>query len=197
VANGPAQAAVANVGNQIDGSVLWPGSPAGSTTEGSKPAGPAGGGAPPLGDGVGDACDNCTQARNPRQVATFVTTNTWATLTGQQRDDDHDGYGNKCDGDFTPTGALVGPADTTQYQSAVTKSRSSLSLCGVPAGQRCARYDLDETGLLIGPGDTSVYGGLVTKSRGPRCVTHCTGTGSVALPCTVGSAVPLGCNSVP
>ena len=67
VANGPAQAAVANVGNQTD-------------TDG---------------DGVGDACDNCRLIANPRvspDPASFVLANPWATLTGGQRDDDHDGY---------------------------------------------------------------------------------------------------------
>jgi hypothetical protein len=138
-------------------------------------------------------------ARNVRQAApsTFVTTNTWATLTGGQRDDDHDGFGNKCDGDFTPTGINVGSGDTAQYIPSLTKSRSALTGCGSAAGERCSRYDLDEAGVAIGSGDTTVYATvaapatpLLGRAKGPKCP-------ACPLACVVGSAVPGGCSSVP
>jgi len=186
VANGPAQAAVLNVGNQIDGTTVWT---VGQVLESTLPAGPVGGGAPGTGDGVGDACDSCPRARNPRVVpalaaseAVFFAANQWATLTGGQRDDDHDGFGNKCDADFTPTGALVGSSDLTQYRASSGKSRSSLTACGSPAGQRCGRYDLDESGALINSADLTVYRGLSGKAAGPKCPT-------CPLVCTSGTAV--------
>jgi len=196
VANGLAQAAVVNVGNQVDGTVLWAGSPAGSTTEASKPA-VAGGGAPPLGDGVGDACDNCRQARNGRVIGTFLTSNPWATTTGGQRDDDHDGFGNRCDGDFTPAGIFVGSPDTAKFSPSLGKNRTALTGCGGgTALERCARYDLDEASLFVGSPDTAVYSPLIGKAAGPKCPA-CTGTGSVPLPCAAGATVPGGCASVP
>ena len=138
-------------------------------------------------DGVGDACDNCTRVNNPRVASNFLSTNQWATLTGGQRDDDHDGYGNKCDGDFTASGALTGTNDLTQYRASSGKSRSA-DTCGTVGSQPCARYDLDEAGLLINTNDLTVYRGLSGKAAGPRCTTHCTGTSSVTLPCTAGTA---------
>ncbi|MBM4337422.1 MAG: hypothetical protein FJ108_16170 [Deltaproteobacteria bacterium] len=138
-------------------------------------------------DGVGDACDNCTRVNNPRVASNFLSTNQWATLTGGQRDDDHDGFGNKCDGDFTASGALVGSADLAQYRPSSGKSRTG-DTCGTLGTHPCARYDLDETGALIGSGDLSIYRGLSGKAAGPRCTTHCTGTSSVTLPCTAGTA---------
>jgi hypothetical protein len=68
-------------------------------------------------DGVGDACDSCVNVMNPRVASDFLTASPWATLTGGQRDDDHDGFGHKCDGDFpgTATGN-VGPSDTAEFR---------------------------------------------------------------------------------
>ena len=102
-------------------------------------------------DGVGDACDNCVRVNNPRQVAGYLTTNPWRTLTGDQIDDDHDGYGNRCDAKFvglpsrqsavwishssglrtTRTGASTpaGPSTRARARSSIwTKRRSATRL---------------------------------------------------------------------
>ncbi len=138
-------------------------------------------------DGVGDACDNCTRVNNPRVASNFLSTNQWATLTGGQRDDDHDGYGNKCDADFTAAGLFVGSGDLAQYRISSGKNRTG-DTCGTVGTQPCARYDLDEAGLFLGSGDLALYRGLSGKQAGPRCATYCTGTGSATLPCTAGTA---------
>jgi len=148
---------------------------------------------PAAADAVGDLCDNCTARNNPRVAgwtftnggSTFFAANQWATLTGGQRDDDHDGYGNQCDADFTTSGGLVGTNDLNQYRASNNKSRSG-DTCGTNLTQPCARYDLDTTGGLTGTGDLNVFRFLNNKSRGPRC-TACTGTGSAPLPCTAGT----------
>jgi hypothetical protein len=138
-------------------------------------------------DGVGNACDNCLDVNNPRVAADFLTTNPWATLSGGQRDDDHDGYGNKCDADFTATGALVGGSDLAQYRPSNNKSRA-LDVCGTVANQPCARYDLNEAGALTSGDDLAIFRALNNQARGPRCATHCTGLTTGPLPCEAGTA---------
>lgn len=173
-ANGPAQAEVPNVGNQVDGTVAWT---AGQVLEAATPGSTYWGtGAPPFGDGVGDACDNCPRARNPRVVpalsvwgpASYFAGNPEVMLTGRQRDDDQDGYGNKCDADFTATGALVGSADLTQFRASSGKSRAAMN-CGTSGLVPCAIFDLDEGGTLIGSGDLYSYRALTGKAAGPKC----------------------------
>jgi hypothetical protein len=149
------------------------------------------------GDGVGDACDNCVNVANPRVpggAITFLAANPWATLSGGQRDDDHDGYGNVCDGKFPGTsGTNVGPADTAQYKASVGHSRLNDD-CGTPAGsgtKPCAIFDLNlgqnTDGVNnIGPADTARYKQLLGLAPGPKCAL-CTGN-SAALPCQAGTA---------
>ena len=65
------------------------------------------------------------RSSNPRVAANFLSTNQWATLTGGQRDDDHDGYGNKCDANFPGVaGLFVGTGDLTQFRASNGKSRT-------------------------------------------------------------------------
>jgi hypothetical protein len=143
VANGAAQAGIAGVGNQTD-------------TDG---------------DLVGDACDNCVFVANPRVNLSLLTDCTnaglcWATLTGDQRDDDHDGYGNKCDGDFTPAGTNVGTGDLQQFNASLGKSRLT-DTCGTAGNRPCAIFDLDEgTGLNIGTPDKQRLNALVGLPAG-------------------------------
>jgi hypothetical protein len=122
--------------------------------------------------------------------ATFLSTNQWATLTGGQRDDDHDGYGNKCDAQFPGHTGIpnVGTQDLTQYRSASGKSRV-IDTCGTIGTRPCAIFDLDENigGLPnIGTADLNQYRLLSGKVPGPRCAA-CTGTISVPLPCEAGT----------
>ena len=132
------------------------------------------------GDLVGDACDNCTNAANPRVAASFLGANPWATLTGGQRDDDHDGYGNRCDADFTTIGRFVGSADLHQMRTSIGRNRTRDD-CGTEANQPCARYDLNESASLIGSADLAVYRSLSGKLPPPTCPT-------CPLECTAGSA---------
>jgi hypothetical protein len=118
---------------------------------------------------VGDVCDNCVTRANPRVPATFLSANPWATLTGGQRDDDHDGYGNRCDAKFPGvTGSIVHAGDLVQFRASSGKNRTS-DTCGSSGTQPCAIFDLDETTTLIGAGDTTVFRQLNGKTVGPKC----------------------------
>jgi hypothetical protein len=101
----------------------------------------------------GDACDNCV-GRTNQPVATPVAGRTY---TGGQLDDDADGWGNICDGDFTNTGGTVGGGDTTVYQLAIGKPVTNTD-CVFGA---CDRYDVTGTGANIGGGDTIIYQQLI------------------------------------
>jgi hypothetical protein len=140
-------------------------------------------------DGVGDACDNCVNVSNPRVADDFLTVNPWATLTGGQRDDDHDGYGNKCDAKFVGLPSQnVGGLDLGQFRTSSGEDRR-LDTCGTEGGSRpCAIFDLDETpvGNFIGGLDLGRFRQLSGSPPGPRC-DACTGSDSVPLPCTAGT----------
>ena len=135
-------------------------------------------------DGVGDACDNCVNVSNPRvgpTTSVFLANNPWATLTGDQRDDDHDGYGNRCDAKFPgTTGAVVGSGDLGQFRASNGKSRTG-DTCGTSGTEPCAIFDLDETGTVINAGDLGVFRALNGKVPGPKCAT-------CPLTCTAGTA---------
>jgi hypothetical protein len=141
------------------------------------------------GDGVGDACDNCVNVPNPRvtpDAATFLAANPWATLTGGQRDDDHDGYGNKCDAKFPGTpGTAVGTSDLTEFRASFNKSRA-LDSCGTVGTHPCAIFDLDEgAGAAIGTPDLTQFRALFNKLPGPKCPT-------CPLTCAAGTAGTCG-----
>jgi hypothetical protein len=136
-------------------------------------------------DAVGNVCDNCTAIANPRVAANFLSTNQWATLTGGQRDDDHDGFGNKCDGHFPGvSGVLVGAGDLTQFRASNGKNRTG-DTCGTTGTRPCAIFDLDEGGILIAPADLAQFRALNGKAPGPKC-TAC------PQACTAGTAGTCG-----
>ncbi len=123
------------------------------------------------GDLVGDACDNCTQRANPRVASDYLATNTWATLTGGQRDDDHDGYGNVCDGDFNNTYGLVNAGDLAEFRSENLGKSRALDTCGLANDRPCAIFDMDEVGGLINATDLALFRTLLGEAAGPRCAT--------------------------
>jgi hypothetical protein len=157
------------------------------------------------GDLVGDLCDNCSAFSNARVPgwtfalggSAYLASNQWATLTGGQRDDDHDGFGNICDGDFTSTLAVTA-ADTGLYKNSIGCAKAS-DTCGViTAGVcvgtlPCAKFDLNSANSTessaggISAADTGRYKLLVGQPVGPKCAA-CTGTGSTLLPCEAGTA---------
>ncbi len=117
------------------------------------------------GDDVGDACDNCTEVFNQRVASRPA----WMMLTGGQRDDDDDGYGNICDGKFDTPGSNVGQADVLEFVASLGKNRETFS-CGTSGTDNCARYDLDEGAATnIGQPDVGVFIGLLGAAPGPRC----------------------------
>ena len=120
-------------------------------------------------DLVGDACDSCTNVANPRLSADALAALPGAKLSGGQRDDDSDGFGNACDGKFTG-GTVVGSADLTELRASLGQAREG-SNCGMSHSARCASFDLDGKDAAIGPGDLARLGALLGKPPGPKCPT--------------------------
>ncbi len=122
-------------------------------------------------DNVGDVCDNCTQLSNPRWPAGYLAANPWATLTGGQRDDDGDGFGNKCDADFALPGfglGYVGDEDLAEIQPSIGKSTAA-DTCGTSGSRPCAIFDLDEAGTSIDGADMTRFQALQNMLNGPTC----------------------------
>ncbi|MBM4337219.1 MAG: hypothetical protein FJ108_15155 [Deltaproteobacteria bacterium] len=133
------------------------------------------------GDRVGDACDSCTLVPNRRVPAGFLAANPWATLTGGQRDDDADGYGNICDAKFPgSTGLLVSTPDLREMRASTGKARAARN-CGTDADAPCAAFDLNEGGSMIATSDLVRFRELSSRQPGPRCA-------SCPLACAAGSA---------
>lgn len=137
------------------------------------------------GDGVGDACDNCTKAANPRVAPGFLLANPWATLTGGQRDDDLDGFGNICDAKFSgDSSPFVSSLDLTNLRASMGKPRPSSS-CGISGVEPCSPFDLSETGHFIATPDLFRFRELNYRPPGPKCNTcplSCSSGSSGACP---------------
>jgi hypothetical protein len=145
---------------------------------------------------VGDACDNCILVSNPRPLVAnpnFLIERPWATLRGGQRDDDQDGWGNVCDGDFpgTPQGGNVNAADLAQFRQSNGHARDLLD-CGTAHTQRCAIFDLDlnQNTAAVSPGvPGNINAADLARFRNPL-------NGSVASdPTTKCPTCPLACQS--
>ncbi|MGI9610811.1 MAG: hypothetical protein ACR2NL_11030, partial [Acidimicrobiia bacterium] len=124
------------------------------------------------GDGVGQVCDNCQAIANPRELTLVGFLHQWKTTTGGQRDDDVDGYGNKCDGDLNQSNFGIGGPDVTLYGTAVGKSVTT-DTCGAGGTTPCAIFDLDTIGLAVGGPDNTFMSNEVGTfhSAGRRCLT--------------------------
>jgi hypothetical protein len=125
-------------------------------------------------DNVGDACDNCVSDQNP--PASYPG---YRTTTGGQLDDDADGYGNQCDGKFTP-GPIVTALDTIQYKTAVNRPVTATS-CGTAGALPCDQFDLDAASPVITALDTIRFKQLLNLPVGAKC-DPC-GVDFFALPC--------------
>lgn len=77
------------------------------------------------GDGVGDACDNCVAAANPRLMVGASA----LMLTGDQLDADADGFGNACDADLNNDG-VVNFADLAILKSKFFKQDALADITG-------------------------------------------------------------------
>jgi len=123
-------------------------------------------------DGVGDACDNCTLIANPKLASwQLIDWNFRPRITGGQRDDDRDGYGNGCDAKFAGTpGIFVQSSDLAEFRASLGKDVRSRN-CGSRSNSACAQFDLDEKGGTIGSADLAVFRSLLGKRPGPKCET--------------------------
>jgi hypothetical protein len=108
-------------------------------------------------DNIGEACDNCRRVPNAEVIPAGH------VGTGGQIDDDQDGIGNLCDGDFTEGSGdgLVNVTDLLSFLESFGKHISDETCpdeMGTPTGP-CARYDLDAQGEYIGATDLLVMTG--------------------------------------
>ncbi len=119
------------------------------------------------GDGVLDAEDNCVETPNP------IVSNplSFQTTTGGQLDDDGDGYGNACDGDFDNLGAIVGGVDVSTLLFNFGSDRSGACLvAGSWEPIPCAVLDMDGAGQFIDDADLDYFNAaLFGFEPGPKC----------------------------
>jgi hypothetical protein len=89
------------------------------------------------------------------------------TLVGSQRDDDADGYGNACDGDFN-NDAIVDELDLVLIENALGAVATDVT-CGTNGDESCAQFDVAGTGYVVDEEDLARFSQLLGESPGPRC----------------------------
>jgi hypothetical protein len=116
-------------------------------------------------DGVPGTDDNCTQVPNPPIVQLA-----FQTTTGDQLDDDADGYGNPCDADFNQAKNRVDSSDLDLFKGVFNRNRNGSS-CSPGGTSACDKYDLDGANTKIDSADLSVFKALFDEVKGPKCPT--------------------------
>ncbi len=119
-------------------------------------------------DAVGQACDTCTAAANPK----LATRAPWMTLVSGQRDTDGDGTGDRCDFDHDQAGLVITASDFNHGKASVAKLVSGVN-CGTTGNLRCGKLDNDEAGAVISADDFNLLKARVAKSNGPSCGAVC------------------------
>jgi hypothetical protein len=144
------------------------------------------------GDTVGDACDNCRYVSNPPVRPPPEGHRT----TGGQVDDDLDGFGNQCDGDFTEDlgDGFSNTLDLIRFLDAFGKPISAAS-CPDENNRltgSCARYDLDVANGFINVLDLmKMIEQVGTRTSEYQCGNGDDGTMRCPLQCEEGTgAVP-------
>jgi len=140
------------------------------------------------GDAVGDVCDNCVSAWNGE--IDLASLPSFRTATGGQVDDDADGYGNRCDGDFVDPSPAMDASDRAALDASIPIGgpypATSDHSCGTSASLACDQFDVSvdlQSAALLNDTDRSV--GLqiqASANAGPKCAAC--GVNFRALPCT-------------
>jgi hypothetical protein len=125
---------------------------------------------------VGDACDNCVDVPNPTyelfdrdDASKYHEGVLFRTTTGDQLDDDADGYGNECDGDLDQADPMITVLDIEWYRSCVNRETWSTT-CGPGGNQPCDVCDFDGRHPVVTALDTLVFrSNLLSGPIGAKC----------------------------
>jgi hypothetical protein len=125
------------------------------------------------GDGVADSCDLCPAHPNPRGPRL-----PHETRRDGQRDDDGDGYGNACDGDFDSEGEWVSEEDLLLMLGAFGQPVTASDCPGADEPISCAAYDLNEQDSVVNV--SALLRGIELLGTGvpvecPGCLLPCAG----------------------
>jgi len=137
------------------------------------------------GDYVGDLCDNCVEFVN--SGVDVLSLPEHRTTTGGQIDDDADGYGNECDGDFVAPSPAIDALDQAEVFASIPPSgngpATSATTCGTSGTASCDRFDMFvPPGLVLDLFDRSRWNVMAASGEaGPKC--WLCGTSFKALPC--------------
>jgi hypothetical protein len=110
-------------------------------------------------DGVCNDEDNCRLIHNPK-----VNKLSFQTTTGGQLDDDADGWGNQCDGDFNNAAQTVDSADLALFKVAFGHNRKN-SDCDPGGTTACDKYDLNGVAAAIDSADQAIFKTLFGRTK--------------------------------